>query len=108
MALTALWLGDPPLALAQMQTKVACIGEATTHSAHRIHDPEYPQLMGEFLDADFELEAEENPLDGGMLYGKDTGYRIGNFGLPTGTSLDTTSTEVASTIHSQRLVAAEA
>jgi hypothetical protein len=108
MALTVVWLADPQLALAQMQTKVACVGEATTHSAHRMHDPEYPQLMGEFVDPDFELEAEENPLDGGMLYGKGTGYRIGNFGLPTGTSLDTTSTEVASTIHSQQLLAAEA
>jgi hypothetical protein len=108
LVLTAVWLGGAPLALAQMQTKIACIGEATTHSAHRMHDPEYPQTMGEFLDADFELEAEANPLDGGMLYGKGSGYRVGNFGLPTGTALDTTSSEVASTIHSKQLLAAEA
>jgi hypothetical protein len=106
--LATVWLADAPLAFAQSQTKVACIGEATTHSAHRMHDPEYPQLMGEFLDADFELDAEKNPLDGGMLYGHGSGYRVGNFGLPTGTSLDTTSTEVASTIHSQQLLDAEA
>jgi hypothetical protein len=108
LVLVAVWLGDAPLLLAQTQTKVACIGEATTHSAHRMHDPEYPQLMGELLDADFKLEAEPNPLDGGMLYGTGSGYRIGNFGLPTGTSLDTTSTEVASTIHSPQLLSAEA
>jgi hypothetical protein len=108
LLLAAVGLGAAPLAFAQTQTKLACIGEATTHSAHRMHDPEYPQLMGQFLDPDFKLEAEPNPLDGGMLYGKGTGYRIGNFGLPTGTALDTTSTEVASTIHSPQLLAAEA
>jgi hypothetical protein len=108
VALAAVWFGDAPSALAQTQTKIACIGEATTHSAHRIHDPEYPQLMGEFLDANFKLEAQPNPLDGGMLYGAGTSYRVGNFGLPTGTSLDTKSTEVASTIHSPQLLAAEA
>lgn len=108
LVLAIVWFGDAPLVLAQTQTKLACIGEATTHSAHRMHDPEYPQLMGEFLDSDFKLEAEANPLDGGMLYGKGSGYRVGNFGLPTGTALDTTSTEVASTIHSPQLLAAEA
>ena len=108
VALAAVWLGDLSSARAQTQTKIACIGEATTHSAHRMHDPEYPQLMGEFLDADFKLEAQPNPLDGGMLYGAGASYRVGNFGLPTGTSLDTKSTEVASTIHSPQLLAAEA
>jgi hypothetical protein len=108
VALASVWLGDVPSALAQTPTKIACIGEATTHSAHRMHDPEYPQVMGEFLDADFKLEAQPNPLDGGMLYGAGASYRVGNFGLPTGTSLDTKSTEVASTIHSPQLLAAEA
>jgi hypothetical protein len=50
---------------AYAQTKTACLGESVTHSAHRIHDPEYPEFLGRFLDSDFKLEAQMNPLDGG-------------------------------------------
>lgn len=43
--------------------KVACIGEQTTHSAHRENDPEYPTRMAEIL-------------------GKK--YHVVNYGLPKG------------------------
>lgn len=93
---------------ASAQTKIACIGEATTHSAHRNYDPEYPALMGGYLDADFRVEpTPANPLSGGMLYGAGTNYRVGNFGLPTGVAVDTASTEVAATIRSPQLRTAE-
>jgi hypothetical protein len=93
---------------AHAQTKIACIGEATTHSAHRIHDPEYPEFMGRFLDVDFKVEpTPQNPLDGGMLFGGGTNYRIGNFGLPTGTAIETNSADVETAITSPRLTDAE-
>jgi hypothetical protein len=92
---------------AHAQTKIACLGESVTHSAHRIHDPEYPEFLGRFLDADFKLEAQMNPLDGGMLYGAGTNYRIGNFGLPTGSALDVNNADVTSTFASPQLVTAE-
>jgi hypothetical protein len=95
-------------ATAHAQTKIACIGEATTHSAHRIHDPEYPEFMGRFLDVDFKVDpTPKNPLDGGMLFGGGTNYRIGNFGLPTGTAIETDSAEVETAITSPRLTDAE-
>jgi hypothetical protein len=93
---------------AHAQTKIACIGEATTHSAHRIHDPEYPEFMGRFLDVDFKVDpTPQNPLDGGMLFGGGTNYRIGNFGLPTGTAIETNSADVETAITSPRLTDAE-
>jgi hypothetical protein len=92
---------------AYAQTKIACLGESVTHSAHRIHDPEYPEFLGRFLDSDFKLEAQMNPLDGGMLYGSGTNYRIGNFGLPTGSALDVDNADVTSTFASPQLVTAE-
>ncbi len=42
---------------------VACVGEQTTHSAHRENDPEYPTRLAELLGA---------------------GYAVHNFGLPKG------------------------
>lgn len=42
---------------------IACIGEQTTHSAHRENDPEYPTRMAELLGPS---------------------YRVLNFGLPKG------------------------
>jgi|GEM_PF-5780258 len=93
---------------AHAQTKIACVGEATTHSAHRIHEPEYPEFMGRFLDVDFKVDpTPQNPLDGGMLFGGGTNYRIGNFGLPTGTAIETDSAEVETAITSPRLTDAE-
>ncbi|HEX2876478.1 MAG TPA: hypothetical protein VHP33_34730 [Polyangiaceae bacterium] len=93
---------------AHAQTKIACIGEATTHSAHRIHDPEYPEFMGRFLDVDFKVDpTPQNPLDGGMLFGGGTNYRVGNFGLPTGTAIETNSADVETAITSPRLTDAE-
>ena len=68
--------------------KVACFGEQTTHSFHRVNDPEYPLFLGQLLDADFKAEAIEHPMAGGFLYGGGTHYRIGNFGHPRGTVID--------------------
>ncbi len=97
------------IAGAQIQTKVACLGEATTHSAHRTYDPEYPELMGSFLDPTFKVEASPaNPLSGGMLFGAGTNFRIGNFGQPTGTSLINSGPETASTYGSPQMTMAEA
>lgn len=98
-------------ATAQAQTKVACLGEASTHSAHRTNDPEYPELMGRLLDPNFMREpTPTNPFSGGMFYGGGTNYRIGNFGLPRGTVIDTTNAaaDVMPTIRSQMLKDAEA
>jgi hypothetical protein len=103
------WLGHA--AAAEAQTKVACLGEASTHSAHRTNDPEYPELMGRLLDTNFMREpTPANPFSGGMFYGGGTNYRIGNFGLPRGTVIDTTNAaaDVMPTIRSQMLKDAEA
>jgi hypothetical protein len=43
--------------------RVACVGEQTTHSAHREYDPEYPARLAQLLGAGFEVR---------------------NFGLPKG------------------------
>jgi hypothetical protein len=43
--------------------KVACVGEQTTHSAHRENDPEFPERLAALLGKDFEVR---------------------NFGLPKG------------------------
>jgi GDSL-like Lipase/Acylhydrolase family len=73
----------------QTQTRIACIGEQTTHSFHRENDPEYPQFLGEILDKDFKIDTEkQHPNAGGFLYGGGRNYRIGNFGHPRGTVLD--------------------
>ncbi|MEP6654796.1 MAG: hypothetical protein ABJA82_15645, partial [Myxococcales bacterium] len=91
------------------QIKVACLGEASTHSAHRMYDPEYPELMGMLLDSDFKKDASpQNPLDGGMLYGGGTKYRIGNFGITTGRVVETNLSDPQSVITSRQLKDAEA
>jgi hypothetical protein len=96
-------------AQAQTKTKIACLGEATTHSVHRqIYDPEYPELLGIYIDTNFKVEpTPANPLDGGMLYGNGTNYRIGNFGLPTGVAFENAGPEVTPTLGSPQLMMAE-
>jgi hypothetical protein len=96
-------------AQAQTKTKIACLGEATTHSVHRqIYDPEYPELLGIYIDTNFKVEpTPANPLDGGMLYGNGTNYRIGNFGLPTGVAFENAGPEVTPTLGSPQLMTAE-
>ncbi len=68
--------------------KIAVTGEQTTHSFHRVNDPEYPQMLGELLDKDFKADPTPHPMAGGFLYGGGTHYRIGNFGHPRGTAID--------------------
>ncbi len=96
-------------AQAQTKTKIACLGEASTHSVHRqIYDPEYPELMGIYIDTNFKVEpTPANPLDGGMLYGNGTNYRIGNFGLPTGVAFENAGPDVTPTLGSPQLMTAE-
>lgn len=38
---------------AKVTVKVSCVGEQTTHSAHRENDPEYPQRLSELLGTSF-------------------------------------------------------
>lgn len=91
------------------QTRIACLGEQTTHSFHRVNDPEYPQLMGELLDADFKVEAAKvHPNAGGFLEGGGTHYRVGNFGHPRGTVLDHALENPKSVLRSDELKLAEA
>jgi len=74
---------------ARAQTRIACLGEQTTHSFHRENDLEYPVFLGEILDPDFKVDAAKvHPNQGGFLEGGGTKYRIGNFGHPRGTVLD--------------------
>lgn len=90
------------------QTRVACVGEATTHSAHRNYDPEYPELMGQRLDSDFQKDDVQNPMSGGMLYGGGTLFTVGNFGTPKGSAMDHEPTDQAeSTLRGPQLVLAE-
>lgn len=35
--------------------KVSCVGEQTTHSAHRANDPEYPERLGQILGASHQV-----------------------------------------------------
>lgn len=87
-ALVLLVAGPASAQEAAERIRIACVGEATTHSAHRENDPEYPELMGQFLDDDFEKDTSEpNPMSGGMLYGEGSSYRVGNFGVPKGSAL---------------------
>jgi hypothetical protein len=93
---------------AQAQTRIACIGEQTTHSLHRENDPEYPQLLGETLDQDFKVDTEKpHPTGGGFLYGGGTNYRIGNFGHPQGTVLDHALDNPKAVIRSEEMKLAE-
>jgi hypothetical protein len=99
-------------ASAQMTTervRVACVGEATTHSAHRNYDPEYPELMGQFLEDDFATDTTQmNPMSGGMLYGEGSTYRVGNFGVPKGSALIHADNDKAeATLNSTQLTLAE-
>lgn len=69
--------------------KIAVIGEQTTHSLHRENDPEYPQFLGEALDADFGIDVTKpHPTGGGHLYGAGSRFAVGNFGHPRGTVID--------------------
>lgn len=71
------------------QTRIACIGEQTTHSFHRENDPEYPLFLGQILDDDFSVDPNtQHPMGGGFLYGGGSKYRIANLGHPRGTILD--------------------
>lgn len=82
-------VGTARSAQAAAPIKIACLGEQTTHSFHRENDPEYPQLMGALLDADFKVDTSaQHPMAGGFLYGGGTHYQIGNFGHPRGSVLD--------------------
>ena len=76
----------PPQAHAPI--RIACVGEQLVHSYHRENDPEYPQFLGELLDADFKAESTPHPMQGGFLYGGGSRHRIGNFGHPRGTVID--------------------
>ncbi len=93
----------------QAQTRVACIGEQTTHSFHRQNDPEYPLFLGELLDRDFKVDTtRSHPNAGGFLYGGGTNYRIGNFGHPRGTVLDHALENPKAILRSDELKLAEA
>ena len=74
--------------VAQAQTKVACVGEQTTHSLHRENDPEYPEMMAKLLDADFVAGPKMAPHGGGFLEGGGTNFTIGNFGHPQASVLN--------------------
>src|SRR4051812_47923751 len=75
---------------AQAVTKVACVGEQTTHSLHRENDPEYPYLMAMQLDADFAATTQMAPHGGGFLEGGGTNFTIGNFAHPQASVLSHT------------------
>src|SRR5450432_868879 len=93
---------------AQSQTRIACLGEQTTHSFHRENDPEYPQFLGETLDKDFKIDTEkQHPNAGGFLYGGGSNYRVGNFGHPRGTVLDHELENPRAVIRSDELKLAE-
>jgi hypothetical protein len=88
---------------AHAQIKIACIGEQTTHSFHRVNDPEYPLFLGQLLDQDFKAATNEAPMGGGFIYGGGTHYRIGNFAHPQGTILDHDQTDPKSYLRSDEL-----
>lgn len=82
------WSG-PALA----KTKVACVGEQTTHSLHRENDPEYPFLMAKQLDADFLATTKMAPHGGGFLEGGGTNFTVGNFAHPQASVLNHDQTD---------------
>lgn len=93
---------------AAAQTRIAVLGEQTTHSLHRQNDPEYPRFLGEALDADFVIdETKPHPNGGGHLYGSGTHYMVGNFGHPRGTVLDHDKENPRAVIRSDELKLAE-
>lgn len=75
------------------KTKVACVGEQTTHSLHRENDPEYPFLMAKQLDADFMATTLMAPHGGGFLEGGGTNFTVGNFGHPQASVLNHDQTD---------------
>ncbi len=75
-------------ATAGAQTKVACVGEQTTHSAHRENDPEYPLLMAMLLDPGFVATDKMAPFGGGFVEGSGRLFAVGNFAHPQGTVLN--------------------
>src|SRR5471030_2760670 len=85
------------------QIKIDCIGEQTTHSFHRVNDPEYPLFLGQMLDTDFKAATNTAPMGEGFLYGGGTHYSIGNFGHPQGTILDHDQTNPKSYLRSDEL-----
>jgi hypothetical protein len=108
VSFAALWFGlnllaAPPLA----STRVALLGEQTTHSLHRENDPEYPQLLGQRLDADFKADSAQAPTGGGFLTGGGSRYRVGNFGHPQGSVIDHALENPKSMLRSQELKLAE-
>jgi len=108
LVFTTLLLCGDGLPSAHAQTRVACLGEQTTHSFHRENDPEYPQLMGEMLDPDFTIDADAVALlGGGFLTGGGSRFRVGNFGHPRGTVLDHDQENPKSTLRSEELKLAE-
>lgn len=96
-------LAAPPLA----PTRIALLGEQTTHSQHRENDPEYPRLLGERLDVDFKADAAQAPTGGGFLTGGGTRYRVGNFGHPQGSVIDHALENPKSMLRSEELKLAE-
>jgi len=82
------WSGE-----ALAKTKVACVGEQTTHSLHRENDPEYPFLMAKQLDADFVATTLMAPHGGGFLEGGGTNFTVGNFGHPQASVLNHDQTD---------------
>lgn len=104
-----LWMvGTTGTVRAQTPIRIACLGEQTTHSFHRVNDPEYPQILGEILDKDFKIDTEkQHPNAGGFLYGGGANYRIGNFGHPRGTVLDHALENPRAVIRSDELKLAE-
>ena len=88
LAFVPLCLGADGPPQAHPPVGIACLGEQLVHSYHRENDPEYPQYLGELLDADFRAEPTPHPMQGGFLYGAGSRFRIGNFGHPRGTVID--------------------
>jgi hypothetical protein len=103
LAVLGLLLFAPPLA----STRVALIGEQTTHSLHRENDPEYPRLLAERLDVDFKADTAQAPTGGGFLSGGGTRYRVGNFGHPQGSVIDHALENPKSILRSAELKLAE-
>ena len=88
--------------------RIACLGEQTTHSLHRVNDPEFPFLLGEALDRDFSADPTPNPVAGGFFTGEGSHYRIGNFGSPNASVIDHALDKPQSLLRSSQLTAAEA
>ena len=88
--------------------RIACLGEQTTHSLHRVNDPEFPLLLGEALDRDFKADPTPNPTAGGFFMGGGSHYRIGNFGSPNASVIDHALEKPQSLLRSPQLIAADA